>query len=393
MDAKADIKQRLKNSKILVVIPTYNNPLTLHSVISDVLNYSDDVLVVNDGSTDNKTNEIISSFAIQSISYKKNRGKGFALQQALKFASEKGFDYIITLDSDGQHFAEDIVTFVDKIEESPNSLIIGARNLQADNMPSKNTFANKFSNFWYHVETGSKLEDTQSGYRLYPTKNLANKHYFSKRYEFEVEVIVRAAWRRINVCNIPIKVYYPPIEERVSHFKPFKDFIRISVVNTVLFTLALLYYYPLKFLKACNPKNVLRLLRENITQTKESNHKVASAIGLGFCFGILPIWGYQMLAGVAVAHLLKLNKAITLIFSNISIPPMVPVILYVSYWVGGIVTASGRTLSFSDITFDGVYKDIAQYLIGATILAILCAIAAYIISRFVLVIFRKRVDA
>ncbi len=385
-----DIKRRIAKSKILVVIPTYNNPLTLRSVIEDVLKYSDSVLVVNDGSTDGQTEEIISLFDIQSISYSPNRGKGYAIQQALKYAKDKGYNYIITIDSDGQHFAEDIVKFVDKIEQSPNSLIIGARNLRADNMPSKNTFANRFSNFWYRVETAQKLDDTQSGYRLYPIENLADKRYFSNRYEFEVEVIVRAAWRGIKVCNIPIQVYYPPVDERVSHFKPLKDFTRISIVNTVLFTLALLYYYPLKFIKACNPSNLSRLIRENITHTTESNHKVASAIGLGIFFGIVPIWGYQMIAAAGVAHLLKLNKAITLISSNISIPPMIPFILYGSYWLGGVISGSGRTISFSDFDLKSGYEDIIQYLIGSTTLAILGAVAAYAIARLLLIIFRKR---
>lgn len=101
-------------------------------------------------------------------------------------------------------------------------------------MPSKNTFANKFSNFWYKVETGQTLSDSQSGFRLYPLTRLKGMRFYTPRYEFEVEVIVRAAWRGVAVKNIPIRVYYPPQEERVSHFKPAKDFTRISVLNTCL---------------------------------------------------------------------------------------------------------------------------------------------------------------
>ena len=89
-------------------------------------------------------------------------------------------------------------------------------------MPSENTFANKFSNFWYKVETGQTLTDTQSGFRLYPLEKLQSIRFITRRYEFEVEVIVRAAWRGINVENVPIKVYYPPKDERVSHFRPLK---------------------------------------------------------------------------------------------------------------------------------------------------------------------------
>ncbi len=385
----SEIKERVKACKILVVIPTYNNPLTIAKVIEGVREYSDDLLVVNDGSTDSETEQIIESLGVEHISYAPNRGKGYAIRQALRYAAKSGYDYILTIDSDGQHYPDDIERFVTAVEQNPNSLIIGSRNLRADNMPSKNTFANNFSNFWYHVETGQKLEDTQSGYRLYPIENLALKHYFSDRYEFEVEVIVRAAWRGIKVMNTPIKVYYPPVDERVSHFQPLKDFSRISVVNSVLFTLDLLYYYPLKFLRACNPANLIRLIKSNILQTDESNSKIAAAIGLGIFFGIFPIWGYQMLAAAAVAHLLKLNKAITLISSNISIPPMIPFILYGSYMMGGVVLGSSRVIDLTDITLEAVYKDITQYLIGASILSVVCGVIIYVVSLLLLKLFRK----
>ena len=149
------------------------------------------------------------------------------------------------MDSDGQHFADDIPTFIEKIEQKPGSILIGARNLRADNMPGKNTFANRFSNFWYKIETGNTLQDTQSGFRLYPLKQIKGIHLLTRKYEFEVEIIVRAAWKGINVENVPIKVYYPPKEERVSHFRPLRDFTRISILNTILVIYALLFYLSL----------------------------------------------------------------------------------------------------------------------------------------------------
>ena len=149
-------------------MPTYNNAGTIAKVISDVKEYAADVIVVNDGSTDD-TKDILSSISdIKVVDYPNNKGKGYALKLGLKKAYEWGFRYAITIDSDGQHYADDIPAFIEKIEEKPDSLLIGARNLTADNMPSKNTFANKFSNFWYKVETGQTLSDTQSGFRLYP---------------------------------------------------------------------------------------------------------------------------------------------------------------------------------------------------------------------------------
>lgn len=263
-------KDRLKRLKCAVIIPTYNNEKTIKKVVDSVKDYSDDVIVVNDGSTDH-TSAILGEYSgIQYISYKENKGKGYALLTGLKYAIEKGFDYAITLDSDGQHFADDIPAFIDRIEEKPGSILIGARNLRADNMPGKNTFANKFSNFWYKIETGNTLQDTQSGFRLYPLKWIKGIHLLTRKYEFEVEIIVRAAWKGINVENVPIKVYYPPKEERVSHFRPLRDFTRISILNTFLVIYALLFYYPWKCLKFLTKENIKKVIREQVINNKEN---------------------------------------------------------------------------------------------------------------------------
>lgn len=188
-------KNRIEALGCVVVIPTYNNEKTVVKVIEDVLGYTDQVIVVNDGSTDSTLELLSSRKDIELVSYPQNAGKGFALKKGLRRAAEMGFRYAITIDSDGQHFADDIPVFIERIEIVPDSLLIGARNLTADNMPGKNTFANKFSNFWFKVETGITMADTQSGFRLYPLEKLKNMRYITRRYEFELEVIVRGVWR------------------------------------------------------------------------------------------------------------------------------------------------------------------------------------------------------
>src|SRR5690606_35617176 len=151
--------------------------------------------------------------------------------------------------SDGQHYPSDLVKFLDQLEETPGALIVGGRNLNQENVPTKSSFGNRFSNFWFWVNTGISLPDTQSGYRCYPLKSLALQHYFTKKYEFEIEVMVRASWSGVPVLSIPVSVYYPTAEERVSHFRPFKDFSRISVLNTFLVLVALLWIKPRDFFR------------------------------------------------------------------------------------------------------------------------------------------------
>ena len=231
-------------------MPTYNNGSTLRDVVERTLTFCQDVIVVNDGCTDTSV-EILASFGkkITVIDYGKNRGKGYALKKGLEKALELNFDYAITIDSDGQHYPEDIPLFINVLQQHPNALIVGSRNLNQENMPGGNTFANKFSNFWFKVQTGVNLPDTQTGYRLYPLKNLPNLAFLTSRYEAELELLVGAAWRGTDLLPIKINVFYPKAEERVTHFRPFWDFFRISVLNTGLCFVAVFYGLPSRFIR------------------------------------------------------------------------------------------------------------------------------------------------
>lgn len=383
-------KERMASLKCVVLIPTYNNAGTIAKVIADVKEYSADIIVVNDGSTDDTKNILASIENIKVIDYPNNKGKGYALKLGLQKAYEWGYRYAITIDSDGQHYADDIPTFLDKIEEKPDSLLIGARNLAADNMPSRNTFANKFSNFWYKVETGKALSDTQSGYRLYPLEKLQNIHFITRRYEFEVEIIVRAAWRGVNVENIPIKVYYPPVEERVSHFRPLQDFTRISILNTVLVLYAFLFYYPWKFVRLLTPTNIKNFINKQVLHSKDSNAKMAAAMGWGVFCGVIPIWGYQMVFAGLSAHFMKLNKVVAMVFSNISIPPMIPFLLYGSVVLGALVLGVENAFTLDGITFETVAQSLTQYIVGSVALAIILGLLVFIISLLAMIICKRR---
>lgn len=214
-------------------------------MIGSVLEYCNDVIVVNDGSTDS-TGRLLTSLGdkIHVVSYQENRGKGYALTVGFKKALDLGFSNVITIDSDGQHFASDIPKFVELAEANPNALIIGSRGMGHSNMPDGNKFANRLSNFWFAAQTGISLPDTQTGFRLYPLAKMRRLRPTTYRYEAELELLVRSAWRGIRIIPVPIDVYYPPQSQRVSHFKPAKDFIRISLLNTILCIVAIVYGYP-----------------------------------------------------------------------------------------------------------------------------------------------------
>ncbi len=254
-----DMNQTLRvfsEKKCCVVIPCYNNRGTLQKVIDEVRQYSENVMVVNDGSTDDTAEILERNRDIYRVSYEKNHGKGYAMKKAFAELRRLGFRYAVTIDADGQHYASDLPVFAKNMLDYPDAILVGSRGLEHDNMAAGSTFANKFSNFWLCVETGHRLPDTQSGYRLYPIRRMRRIRFFTTRYEFEVEVLVRSLWRGIKVLPVPVSVYYSPVEERVSHFRPFRDFFRISVLNTFLVPLAIIYGLPSIFIRRLYSKRV-----------------------------------------------------------------------------------------------------------------------------------------
>jgi glycosyltransferase involved in cell wall biosynthesis len=224
---------------ICAVIPAYNNGGTVVEVVRGVLRQGLPVIVVDDGSTDG-TADALKDLPVHVLRHTRNRGKGRALKTGLEEARRQGYRFALTLDADGQHDPGDIPALVAAAGE--HTLVIGSRNLTAEGMPSGNTFANRFSNFWFTVQTGRKLPDTQTGFRVYPLEDLPSLKLLTARYEAELTLLVFSAWKGLKLVPVPVRVYYP--EDRVSHFRPFADFFRISVLNTVLCVLALVYGYP-----------------------------------------------------------------------------------------------------------------------------------------------------
>lgn len=374
-----------------VIIPTYNNDKTLASVIDGVLEYTADIIVVNDGATD-RTAEILRSYnQLQVVEIPVNGGKGNALRRGFEYALSKNYRYAITIDSDGQHFPEDIPAFIEKIKASPGSLIVGARNMSQDGIPANSSFGHNFSNFWFWFETGISLPDTQSGYRLYPLDRLRNIRFFTPKFEFEIEVIVRAAWRDIPVISVPVKVVYFPREQRVSHFKPVRDFTRVSILNTILVTLALLYFIPARWFRRGFRENMKKLWAEVFVSNSDSKTKIMFSVILGLFFGIAPIWGLQLITAVALSFAFRLNKAIVALAANISIPPMIPLIIYASFKTGQMLMP-GRSVAFSyhsSITLDMIKINLVQYLAGSICLAAVTALAGGIFVYILLWVFQK----
>lgn len=238
----------VEENEVCAVIPTYQNAKTLLKVVADVHRVVDTVFVVDDGSNDGTAALLDKATGNERpekvLTHPKNCGKGAALKTALTYARQQGFRYAVTVDADGQHRADDIPALLKAVEEEPDALAIGSRGLQHENMPAKSTFANRFSNFWFALQTLQRLPDTQSGLRVYPLRRLHGLRWMSARYEAELTLLVFSAWAGVKLLPVPVSVYYPPRDQRVTHFRPGRDFTRISVLNTLLCFLMVVYGWP-----------------------------------------------------------------------------------------------------------------------------------------------------
>ncbi len=184
---------------------------------------------------------------------------------------------------------------------------------------------------------------------------------YTSKFETEIEVIVKLAWKKIPIIPISINVLYDP-DERVSHFRPFRDFSRISILNTYLVTLTLLYYLPIR---------VMQVIKREAIKSDESNLSKSLSIGFGFFMGIIPLWGFQLLIGIPLTFFFKLNKVLFVAAANISIPPFIPFIIFFSYLIGApFVENHAEITSLNSLTLESIHLNFVQYVVGAIILAV-----------------------
>ena len=212
------------------------------------------------------------------------------------------------------------------------------------------------------------------------------------KYEFEIEVLVRAAWKGLNVVSVPVTVYYAPKEVRVSHFRPYTDFARIGVLNTFLVLITVIYIKPRNLFRSIFiKKNFRQKLNEHLFNSAHSDHVKSLSVAFGVFMGIVPVWGFQLLLAISLSILFKLNKPLVIIAANISIPPMIPFIIYLSYKTGAFwMGAHAMQLDFSRaITLEYITKNLQQYIFGSISLAIIAG-AFFGILTFILLKFFNR---
>lgn len=329
----------------VAVIPVYNHGATLRDVVQRTLLFCPQVVVVNDGSTDggdgghnslkvdgatDRGANWLPDLPITLITLPRNGGKGAALMAGAEAARKLGATHIITLDADGQHYPEDIPLFLEALHRTPHAILVGCRDFNTPHVPKSSRFGRAFSGFWMRVQTGLAVGDMQSGFRAYPLHVLACLDLDETGYAFEVEVLVRAAWAGFEICDIPVRVIYPPADERISHFHALRDNARISLLNTRLTVRALI---PIPFKRHAlhaegrislrRPLQSLRqLLRDPVHRANPTT--LALSAGVAVAVSTLPLPGLQSIVLLLCVGWWRLNRLCALAMIPLTWPPFVP---------------------------------------------------------------------
>ena len=217
--------------RVAALIPAYQAAATVGQVVRDTRAMVPDVVVVDDGSSDT-TGEVARAAGAVVLRQEPNAGKGAALGRGFTHLRAAGFTHAVTLDADGQHYADEIPRLLAALPDDGRAIVVGVRRKEGQEIAAVARFGNWVADGLMTLIAGQALPDTQSGFRVYPLAATLSLAATGSRYDFETEILLRAARRGIPLVGVPVRVFYPPIDERVSHFDPWLDTLRI--VGTVV---------------------------------------------------------------------------------------------------------------------------------------------------------------
>ncbi len=369
---------------IWCAIPVYNNKKTLRRIVEGCLSTIENVLVVDDGCTDTDVSELLSDLDIILLRHEKNMGKGKAILTASRYVEDNGGVYMVTIDADGQHDPEDMKKFFPLMNDDGNSLIIGCRNFNTENVPQSSRFGRKFANFWLRVEAGVHVDDCQSGYRAYPVKYLNRLKFSRAHYDFEAEALAKFAWAGIPIKSVEVQVKYPPPPERVSHFRPYLDNLRLSLTHTMLIVRRLLpiphkRFMPREKIEIRLLLHPVKLMRELIRENASPGGLAASA-AIGIFLATLPLLFLHTLVILYVATKLNLNKLLAINVQHFCMPPFIPALcIEIGFYI-----RNDRWLT--DLSYQTIFVQFSdrliEWFIGSLIVGPVLAVLAGIIVYF-----------
>lgn len=373
--------------KFCVVIPVFDHAATVADVVQGAARHLGTVIVVRggrlDGSGDTATAvapELPDGCTLEILRLPANEGKGAAILAGLRRAAKLGFSHAVVLDADGQYRPSDVPRLLAASSADSRAIVVGARKLGGEGIPRVSHVGRWVSNFWTLRTTGFELPDAQCGSRVYPVAEVLALPLHCQRYDFEVEVLVRGAWAGLTLVSAPINVWYPPRAEKVSHARALVNKLRISLTYT---RLALRRLVPTRsawrdtaMTRRPKPRGLrdgLRWLREaSVSGTRPA--ELGLAVGVGVFIGASPLWGLHSLLSLYVGARLRLNLVAAFIGSNVSMPLVVPYLVFASIECGHWMTHGEfvdlRPAALSPAAIPGY---LVQYVIGSLVVATVLA--------------------
>ena len=409
-----------------IVVPTYNNRKTVLDIVRKVRAIAECVIVVDDGCTDD-TAELLQDEPVIYLRHKRNRGKGMALRTGFKKAHELGYHHAVTIDSDGQHFPAEIPRLVTASQSNPDAVIIGVRDMSGKHVPGASSFGRMFSNYWLKVATGTDVGDTQSGFRIYPLNHIMRIKCLTRRFTYECESIIRLAWGGCPILNVPVPVYYPPKAERVTHFKPFIDNVRFTILYLYMNFSHQLIPLPHKrlvrreeplwqgslgkSLKAVShrtrklaalPENLemkggpikrFRALMRYLVHEKSSPGELGMAVALGVFWGCSPWIGFHWMLALYSSTRQHVNRIAAVAATNISFGPLTGVLAIASIWLGKLMLgqpmALPRTTNWR-ILSNFAWNSLGAWALGSVIIGLVAAVSLGIGTVYTVRALRRR---
>lgn len=356
-----------------VVVPVYQNAATVRSVVTGALALGLPVVVVDDGSTDG-SGDAVADLPVERVRHSRNRGKGAALLSGAERVKQRGGTHVVSLDADGQFSPDEVPALLAETGRRPEAIVCGVRRFEGSGAPRGSTFGRRFSNFWVRAISGARVDDSQSGLRVYPLHTLLELGLRRMRYDLEVEVLVRAAWSGVEIVGVPVAVTYAPAAGRVSHFRPFRDNLRISRTYAILCTKAMLLLWPPRVARkgstsggverlslARHPRGTVRALLRHET----SPARIAASAALGVLIGALPIPGLHPLALTAACAALGVHRLAAFAAARLCAPPLVPAL----FLAVGYHARHGSRSSGAQGLVDLALERLLDYATGIALLA------------------------
>jgi glycosyltransferase involved in cell wall biosynthesis len=356
----------------LVLLPSYNNATKLRPVLDAVCSLDLPTLLVDDGSTDG-TAQVVQEFlnerdvmTFHQFRHAVNRGKGAALRTGFLWAAERGFTHAICIDTDGQHDVADAPALLAASEAEPTALVIGCRNANDPAYPKASRIGRRWANLTILLSSGRRVEDSQSGYRVYPIGLTQAVRCISGRYGYEGEMLIRSGWADTPLVEVPIRVIYPPRDQRISHFRPWRDTLHTYMIYGLLSLRAVIPWPYVKWpppeqrkredrpkrswwkrlLNWADPRELIRQVRAD----EVSRMRVAAGLGVGVLVANIPIYPVQTLFSLYLAKRLHLHPLAAVLGSQAAFPPMGAVLSFAAIYVGRLLL-TGQPPAWSD--FEG----------------------------------------